>query len=210
MRSSSSTWLTQNMPEIFSCHKEVEPYQEDLSLGWRIKDLVIPLGSTDHSFMKFRHSFSRKRDEAAFIKNMGFLVLHSLPLLNLFGYFHLHALIPFFLKKKMISCCCTKKVKPATERAAVINFYLNLSLCLCCELLRIFWNILIWVSLLHLNLIPIYLICSDIFICLFTKIWLTFGHLTFMSSDSFLAWHSYTFHKLSCVFFFNVCISCFS
>ena len=61
--------------------------------------MVIPRDSTDHSFMKFRHSFSRKRDEAAFIKNMGFLVLHSLPLPNLFGYFYLHALIPFFLKE---------------------------------------------------------------------------------------------------------------
>ena len=154
--------------------------------------------------MKFRHSFSRKTDEAAFIKNMEFLVLHSLPLLNLFGYFYLHALIPFFFfflkkKKKMISCFCTKKVKPTTERAGAVNFYLNLSLCLCSELLRIVWDLLIWVFLLHLNLIPIYLICNDIFICSFSKIWLTFGHLTFMSSDYFLAWPS--FHKLSCFFF---------
>lgn len=102
----------------------------------------------------------------------------------------------------MIPCCCTKKVKPTTERAGAVNFYWNLSLCLGSELLCIFWDLLIWVFLFHLNLIPIYLICSDIFICSFSKIWLTFGHLTFMSSDYFLAWPSYTFHKQSFVFVF--------
>ena len=37
--------------------------------------------------------------EAAFIKNTGLLFLHSLPLPNLFGYFHLHTLMPVFKKR---------------------------------------------------------------------------------------------------------------
>lgn len=42
--------------------EEMEPYQEGISPDGKIGDLIIPLDSTDHSSVKFRHFFSRKRD----------------------------------------------------------------------------------------------------------------------------------------------------